>query len=187
MPSLVIVGAGPRGVGLIERIAANAPELYDGSGLDIHLVDPHPPGGGRIWRTAQSPLLWMNSRAEDVTMFTDETVDMAGPVRPGPTLHEWAGIDGATFADRQLQGAYLAWFYEQAVAALPAGMRVHHHARRAIRVAEGVDGRQEVWLERGFGGTEELGGGPGEGGAAGAVEAGGVLAGAEAGRGDGEA
>ena len=27
-PSLVIVGAGPRGTGLIERIAANAPELY---------------------------------------------------------------------------------------------------------------------------------------------------------------
>lgn len=105
-PSLVIVGAGPRGTGLIERIAANAPELYAGSGLDIHLVDPHPPGAGRIWREAQSPLLWMNSHAEDVTMFTDETVVMDGPVRPGPTLHEWAAIDGRTFADRQLQGAY---------------------------------------------------------------------------------
>ena len=51
-PQLVIVGAGPRGTGLLERIAANAPELYAGSGLDIHLVDPHPPGGGRIWRQA---------------------------------------------------------------------------------------------------------------------------------------
>ncbi|MET8978767.1 FAD/NAD(P)-binding protein [Streptomyces sp. NPDC004539] len=154
MSSLVIVGAGPRGVGLIERIAANAPELYDGSGLDIHLVDPHPPGGGRIWRAAQSPLLWMNSHAEDVTMFTDETVSMAGPVRPGPTLHEWAGIPGTTFADRQLQGTYLGWFYEQAVAALPPGIRVRHHARRAIRLTEGADGRQEVWLERGSGDTE---------------------------------
>ncbi|GGY00209.1 hypothetical protein [Streptomyces anandii] len=26
-PALVVVGAGPRGTGLIERIAANAPEL----------------------------------------------------------------------------------------------------------------------------------------------------------------
>ena len=131
----MIVGAGPRGTGLIERIAANAPELYGGSGLDIHLVDPHPPGAGRIWRAAQSPLLWMNSHAEDVTMFTDETVDMAGPVRPGPTLHEWAGIDGRTFADRQLQGAYLRWVHEQAVAALPPGVTVHHHPRRALRVS----------------------------------------------------
>ncbi|SFF21516.1 FAD/NAD(P)-binding protein [Streptomyces mirabilis] len=146
-PSLVIVGAGPRGTGLIERIAANAPELYAGSGLDIHLVDPHPPGAGRIWREAQSPLLWMNSHAEDVTMFTDETVVMDGPVRPGPTLHEWAAIDGRTFADRQLQGAYLSWVHEQAVAALPPDVSVHHHPCRALRVSGPREGRQQVWLE----------------------------------------
>ncbi|MFF7925117.1 FAD/NAD(P)-binding protein [Streptomyces mirabilis] len=146
-PSLVIVGAGPRGTGLIERIAANAPELYAGSGLDVHLVDPHPPGAGRIWREAQSPLLWMNSHAEDVTMFTDETVVMDGPVRPGPTLHEWAAIDGRTFADRQLQGAYLSWVHEQAVAALPPDVTVHHHPCRALRVSGPREGRQQVWLE----------------------------------------
>ncbi|MCH5674052.1 FAD/NAD(P)-binding protein [Streptomyces gilvus] len=145
--SLVIVGAGPRGTGLIERIAANAPELYGGSGLDIHLVDPHPPGAGRIWRAAQSPLLWMNSHAEDVTMFTDETVAMEGPVREGPTLHEWAGIDGAVFADRQLQGSYLRWVHEQAVAALPPDVTVHHHPRRALRIGGPREGRQQVWLE----------------------------------------
>ncbi|MEU5769241.1 FAD/NAD(P)-binding protein [Streptomyces asoensis] len=145
--TLVIVGAGPRGTGLIERIAANAPELYAGPGLEIHLVDPHPPGAGRIWRTAQSPLLWMNSHAEDVTMFTDESVEMAGPVRPGPTLHEWAGIDGRTFADRQVQGAYLRWVHEQAVAALPPGITVHHHQGRALRVSGPRDGRQRIRLE----------------------------------------
>jgi uncharacterized NAD(P)/FAD-binding protein YdhS len=149
-PTLVIVGAGPRGTGLIERIAANAPELYAGSGtegLDIHLVDPHPPGAGRIWRAAQSPLLWMNSHAEDVTMFTDETVVMDGPVRPGPTLHEWAAIDGSTFADRRLQGAYLRWVHEKAVAALPLDVTVHHHPHRALRVSGSREGRQQVWLE----------------------------------------
>ncbi|WP_327346732.1 hypothetical protein [Streptomyces europaeiscabiei] len=35
-PSLVIVGAGPRGTGLIDRIAANAGEPYAGAGFDIH-------------------------------------------------------------------------------------------------------------------------------------------------------
>lgn len=146
-PTLVIVGAGPRGTGLVERIAANAPELYAGSGLDIHLVDPHPPGAGRIWRAAQSPLLWMNSHAEDVTMFTDETVDMAGPVREGPTLHEWAGLDGRTFADRQIQGAYLRWVHERAVADLPPSVTVHHHPCRALRVSGPREERQQVWLE----------------------------------------
>lgn len=146
-PSMVIVGAGPRGIGVLERIAANAPELYAGSGLDIHLVDPHPPGGGRIWREEQSPLLWMNSEAQDVTMFTDETVAMAGPVVAGPTLHEWAALDGRVFASRQRQGAYLRWVYERTVAALPPDVTVHRHPCRALRVGGERDGRQRVWLE----------------------------------------
>ncbi|MEU6094560.1 FAD/NAD(P)-binding protein [Streptomyces sp. NPDC047079] len=145
--SLVIVGAGPRGTGLLERIAASAPRLYADVELDVHLVDPHPPGAGRIWRAAQSPLLWMNSHAEDVTMFTDETVAMEGPVRAGPTLHEWAGIHGRVFAGRRRQGAYLRWVYEQAVAALPPGVRVHHHPHLAVRVDGPRDGRQRVWLQ----------------------------------------
>lgn len=89
----------------------------------------------------------MNSEAQDVTMFTDETVDMAGPVREGPTLHEWAALDGRVFADRQRQGTYMRWVYEQTVAALPPGIRVHLHARRALRVVGPREGRQQVWLE----------------------------------------
>ncbi|MGN9816881.1 FAD/NAD(P)-binding protein [Streptomyces sp. SD11] len=146
-PSLVIVGAGPRGTGLLERIAANSAELYADSGLDVHLVDPYPPGGGRIWREEQPPLLWMNSQAQDVTMFTDDTVDMAGPVREGPTLHEWAELDGRHFADRQRQGTYMRWVYERTLAALPPGIRVRHHPHRAVRVGGPREGRQQVWLE----------------------------------------
>lgn len=145
-PSLVIVGAGPRGTGILERIAANAPD-HAGLELDIHLVDPFPPGGGRVWRQAQSPLLWMNSQSQDVTMFTDDTVELDGPILPGPALHEWADLDGRAFADRQLQGAYLRWVYEQSVAALPPGVTVRHHPRRALRVSGPREGRQQVWLE----------------------------------------
>ncbi|MFE5938162.1 FAD/NAD(P)-binding protein [Streptomyces sp. NPDC056470] len=145
--SLVIVGAGPRGTGVLERIAANAPGFYGGSGLDIHLVDPYPPGGGRLWRHGQSPLLWMNSQARHVTMFTDDTVEMAGPVLPGPTVHEWTGGDGDAFVSRSTHGGYLRWVYERAVAALPPGAVVHHHRRRAVRVAGARTGRQTVWLE----------------------------------------
>ncbi|CAM5273746.1 FAD-dependent urate hydroxylase HpyO/Asp monooxygenase CreE-like FAD/NAD(P)-binding domain-containing protein OS=Streptomyces glaucescens OX=1907 GN=SGLAU_07705 PE=4 SV=1 [Streptomyces glaucescens] len=144
--SLVIVGAGPRGTGVLERIAANATELAPGTGLDIHLVDPYPPGPGRIWRTEQSPLLWMNSRAEDVTVFTDTSVEMAGPVREGPALHEWAGLAGDAFVGRRVQGSYLRWAYRRAVAALPPEVTVHHHPCRALRVSGPREGRQRVWL-----------------------------------------
>ncbi len=169
--TIVIVGAGPRATGLIERLAANAPELRgDGAPFELHLVDPHPPGGGRIWRPDQSPLLWMNSMAEDVTMFTDESVEREGPIRPGPSLAEWAGkvrageppgaralppelaaeaaaLTGQSFATRRLQSAYLRWVYERSVAALPPGATVHEHRDRAVRVTGPRDGRQQVWLE----------------------------------------
>ncbi|WP_329397539.1 FAD/NAD(P)-binding protein [Streptomyces melanogenes] len=145
--SVVVVGAGPRGTGFLERLAANLPVLYGDQPLDVHLVDPHPPGGGRIWRAEQSPLLWMNSMAEDVTMFTDETVLQEGPVRPGPTLAEWAGIDGQTFPSRRAQGAYLRWVYEEAVAALGPAVTVHEHRTRALRIGGPREGRQQVWLE----------------------------------------
>ncbi|MFF8840034.1 FAD/NAD(P)-binding protein [Streptomyces sp. NPDC015130] len=152
-PSIVVVGAGPRGTGFLERLAASLPELYGDEPLDIHLVDPHPPGPGRIWRTEQSPLLWMNSQAEDVTMFTDETVRLDGPVRPGPTLADWADIEGRTFPTRPQQGAYLRWVYERALAALPASVTVHEHRTSALRVGGPREGRQRVWLEAG---TEPL-------------------------------
>ncbi|MCC2276279.1 FAD/NAD(P)-binding protein [Streptomyces sp. ET3-23] len=168
VPSLVVVGAGPRGTGLVERIAANAPELLGDRRLDLHLVDPYPPGAGRIWRHGQSPLLWMNSMAEDVTMFTDDTVGTVGPVRPGPSLAEWAAqvregvveppddpevaadvraLDPRSFAGRRVQSAYLRWFHRSAVAALPPGVTVHEHRRRAVRLSGPRDGRQRVWLE----------------------------------------
>ncbi|MEU1126369.1 FAD/NAD(P)-binding protein [Streptomyces sp. NPDC005899] len=168
VPSLVVIGGGPRGTGVIERIAANAGELYGDRRLDIHLVDPYPPGGGRIWRQDQSALLRMNSMAEDVTMFTDDTVRMDGPVRPGPALDAWARdvargrmtVDAAPavleeirtlgprdFPSRRLQSAYLRWVHEQAVATLPPGITVHEHRTSARHVSGPRDGRQRVWLD----------------------------------------
>ena len=90
MSSVVIVGGGPRGTGVLERIAASAPEFRDRlpGGLEVHLVDPYPAGAGRIWRADQSALLWMNSMARDITLFADESVTCEGPIVPGPALDE---------------------------------------------------------------------------------------------------
>lgn len=95
--SLAVIGCGPGGTSLLERLCANAPALLADRQLHVHVVDPHPPGAGRIWRREQSSLLWTNSFASDITVFTDETSTCAGPVRPGPTLWEW-GRDRAAEA-----------------------------------------------------------------------------------------
>jgi hypothetical protein len=167
--SLVIVGAGPGAAGLLERIAANLPELALDRPLWIHLVDPYPPGAGRVWRDAQSPLLWMNSMAEDVTMFTDESVRCAGPIRPGPSLIEWAErarragagaepstvdievatMTGDSFPSRRVQARYLDWFFWQAAGALPATARVRVHPTTVVDVTGGPAERQVVHLADG--------------------------------------
>ncbi|MGK5696665.1 FAD/NAD(P)-binding protein [Streptomyces sp. URMC 128] len=173
---LVVVGAGPRATGLLERIAANAPELWEESGqLRIHLVDPHPPGPGRVWRHQQSALLRMNSMAEDVTMFTDESSTIDGPVRPGPSLAEWAAqfsgrsprhapytepadpevlaelrtLAGTDFPTRRAQSAYLDWVFRRTLAQLPPTVTVEWHPTTATAVTGPPDGPQQVHLAGG--------------------------------------
>ncbi|MBC8092485.1 MAG: FAD/NAD(P)-binding protein, partial [Pseudonocardia sp.] len=165
--SIAIVGAGPRGAGLLERLAASAPELHP-DGLDVHLIDPYPAGAGRIWRHEQSPLLAMNSMAADVTMFTDDSVICDGPIVPGPSLWEWvqthgragdsqvhpelreelASVTAATFPSRRLQSEYLAWVLRHVIETRPDGVRVHLHRTRATGLTEDGD-TQIVHLQAG--------------------------------------
>ena len=161
---VAVIGAGPRGIQVLERIGANAPELIGEAALTVHLVDPHPPGGGRVWRTDQSALLWLNSMAEDVTMFVDESVVCDGPNRPGPSLAEWAvgaadtdagdlidelrALTPTSFPTRRLGNAYLSWCYRHVVASLPPAVSVRIHAAAAVDITE-VDGRQRVHLTGG--------------------------------------
>ncbi|MDI5967788.1 FAD/NAD(P)-binding protein [Streptomyces sp. SL13] len=169
--TVVVVGAGPRATGLLERMAAGAAELWSGRPLRVHLVDPCPPGPGRVWRMDQSPLLRMNSMAEDVTMFTDDSSTVEGPVRPGPSLADWAaqfagraprwepyeeppsdvreelaGLAPTDFATRRAQSAYLDWVYRRVLADLPDTVRVEHHPTTATCVTGSPGGRQSVWL-----------------------------------------
>ena len=59
----------------------------------VHVIDPAPPGAGQVWRTSQPPELLMNTVASQVTLFTDESVECAGPIRPGPSLYAWEGCE----------------------------------------------------------------------------------------------
>jgi uncharacterized NAD(P)/FAD-binding protein YdhS len=144
--TVVFVGGGPRTVGLLERFAASADELLGGRDVHIHVVDPYPVGGGRIWRRSQSRLLWMNSMTSDVTIFTDESVECDGPVVPGPDLATWVAGEGAVileeagleppgpmdFPPRLVQAEYLAWVWERVVRDLRATVTTHRE--RAVEL-----------------------------------------------------
>ncbi|MEK0154588.1 FAD/NAD(P)-binding protein [Arthrobacter oryzae] len=156
IPSVAFVGGGPRTAGILERLAANRPEMF-ARPLAIHVIEPHTPGSGRIWRFDQHPGLLLNSAAADITMFTDASVACEGPPADGPGLAEWAAgvldgtltdvppltselqgqlhaLTGATFPTRQLQSVYLEWFFRRAVAALGPDVRVTVHRDTAVRI-----------------------------------------------------
>ncbi|HEV7727879.1 MAG TPA: FAD/NAD(P)-binding protein [Modestobacter sp.] len=157
-PAIVVVGAGPTGIGVLERLVASAPELSDGARLQVHLVDPHPPGGGRVWRAAQPSLLWANSLAADVTVLPDRSVTVEGPVGDGSTLWRWVETVGRTlpagdpvgdearrvtptsFPSRPLVNAYLGWVLAEVEESARPWADVHVHGSRASDVRVHEDG-----------------------------------------------
>ncbi|WP_328355239.1 FAD/NAD(P)-binding protein [Streptomyces sp. NBC_00445] len=168
---ICVIGAGPRGLSVLERICANA----DGTAgttrpVVVHLVDPYPPGAGAVWRTDQPGELLMNTVASQVTLFTDDSVDCVGPSVPGPSLYEWARMvsQGAfaegcpdrvldearrlgpdTYPTRAFHGHYLKWVFRHLLRTAAPRVTVHTHRATAVALDDAPDGRQTVTLEDG--------------------------------------
>lgn len=148
VPSIAVIGASVRGTSALERLTASAD-----TPVVVHVIDPHPPGSGRIWRDGQSDRLVMNTVAAQSTLFTDETVACGGPVRPGPSLAQWCrrvtadpalvDLPPAVRAEaertsdhanpsRLLYGHYLRWCFAEIVRTAPAHVEVRVHAATAV-------------------------------------------------------
>ncbi|MGW6911954.1 FAD/NAD(P)-binding protein [Streptomyces sp. NPDC054940] len=150
--SVALVGAGPRGTSVLERLCASAPELLPpGARLTVHVIDPAPPGPGRVWRTAQSAELLMNTVSSQVTLFTDDSVDCSGPIRSGPSLYDWAAgaLGPDEYPTRAHYGRYLEWVFAKVVREAPPALRVETYAARAVRLDDAPDGRQVLTLDDG--------------------------------------
>ncbi|MGF1430845.1 FAD/NAD(P)-binding protein [Kitasatospora sp. LaBMicrA B282] len=162
---ICIVGAGPRGLSLLERLCANARAAPGTRALLVHVVDPAAPGAGAVWRPEQSRYLLMNTVAAQITSYTDDSVLIEGPIEPGPSLYEWAkslpapgaasgvasaaasGLDQATLAEardltpnsyptRAFYGRYLHHCFERVVALAPAHVTVRVHRSQALALAD---------------------------------------------------
>ncbi|WP_328371481.1 FAD/NAD(P)-binding protein [Streptomyces sp. NBC_00445] len=174
-----LVGAGPRGLSVLERLCAQERKSPRWDTVTVHVVDPDPPGSGRVWRPTQSRHLLMNTVSCQVTVYTDASVRIDGPLDEGPSLYEWAkalvshtleatpqaGYDDGVLAEarrlgpdtyptRALYGCYLTWAFQQVVANAAAHVRVRTHPVRAVALEDdaargGRAGWQSVVLEDG--------------------------------------
>lgn len=128
-----IIGAGPRGLSMVERLLRNNQKNQN---LHIYLFDPYGPGG-RVWRVDQPTELLMNSVSQQVTLFTDETLSSGGQIFTGPNLYQWSKTEANEYIQKQeipnktvflteakllqanepstrcFYGLYQRWFYEQ--------------------------------------------------------------------------
>jgi uncharacterized NAD(P)/FAD-binding protein YdhS len=166
---LAIIGVGPRGLGVLERITALHAQRKPGWGLHVHLVDPGEPGQG-AHSSFQPNHLLTNTVAGQITMFTDSSVRDAGPIKPGPSLLDWARAAGYRRVDgryvrtpsdgeeihendylpRALLGKYLTFVYDLLASSLPPNMRVTHHRCTAEDIEPLTDGRLRVVIAGGF-------------------------------------
>lgn len=125
--TVAIVGSGPRGLAVLERLAARLTADPPQRSVRIWLVDKTQVGCGRIWRTDQPLWFVMNTVADEVTMFSGPAD--AGPARPGagPTLTQWwrridPAAPGDGYAPRALYGRYLRFVLDAVERSLPAGV-----------------------------------------------------------------
>lgn len=167
---LAIIGLGPRGLSVAERLCANADSLLaPGQELVIHLIDPHVFDGGQVWRSTQDRVLLMNTVACQVTMFVDDTVDCEGPSVNGPSLYEWArsialvgspNVPEAVRAEaltlgpddypsRAFYGSYLQWVRDRIIWTAPPAVSFTSHQASAVDVRDTPNGLQEVLLSTG--------------------------------------
>ena len=132
-----IVGLGPRGLTVLERIVANE-RVRKSAEMQVYLFDPNPPGVG-CHDPEQEDYLLVNTVAGQITQFSDKSVVGAGPILEGPSFHEWLEDDrcsrlgeqrrdSAVSADgyysRALFGRYLHWVYHYLKALAPSHVKI---------------------------------------------------------------
>lgn len=163
---IAIVGLGPWGLCTLERIVARARrDRARRAPLEVHVIDPAPPGVG-IYDLRGPDHLVMNNVCGDIALSQSDSGEPRAAHERG--LHEWAAARGYGWRDsacvidpaaravaaddflpRRVMGEYLHWYYQTLVAHLPAGVSVVHHATQALDISPLPQGSESITLADG--------------------------------------
>jgi uncharacterized NAD(P)/FAD-binding protein YdhS len=161
-----IIGAGPRGTSVLERLLAHC-AVHTGSVLHIDVIDPYPAGPGHVWRPDQSRLYLMNTQSFYPTLIPEDP-QLAPPVAgttfelwrarqqrdPLPTLtaderSELAALGSGDFPSRAIYGRYLRCTLEELTGQVTDGVTIVFHETSALSVRPSGDGTFAVGLANG--------------------------------------
>lgn len=173
MHTVVLVGAGPRGTSVLERLLAHAAVQRKAGTpvrLQVHLVDPYPPGAGHVWRPDQSRHFLMNTPSLFPTLSPGTMFD-AAPVA-GLSFDQWrqrlnegnldgdvelsdadlkelAELDAAGFPSRALYGRYLRWMFSRLCSRCGGDVGLTIHEAEAVHLQRTAEGRLVIELHDG--------------------------------------
>ncbi|MDT2755272.1 FAD/NAD(P)-binding protein [Enterococcus pseudoavium] len=132
MKRVAIIGAGPCGLSMLDRLIKQAPANEK---IEILLFDPDGPGG-KVWRADQNDQVMMNTVMQHVTLFSEDE---------GPNLAEWnqtearrylsalkltqtfateLQLDPNDYCQRRYYGVYQRWFFSELIHKLPENIKV---------------------------------------------------------------
>ena len=163
----VIIGGGPRGTSVLERLLAHAAASKSSVPLHIDVVDPYPAGAGHVWQPGQSRLFLMNTQSFYPTLIPQDP-SLPAPVA-GTTFDQWrvqqqldplpaltgeeraelAVLGSDDFPSRALYGRYLQCTLEELLGNAPDGVTVEFHETSAVAARAAGDGRFDVGLATG--------------------------------------
>ena len=148
---------------VLERASNRA--LHSSALIRLHVVEPGQLGGG-VYSKEQPDYLVLNNPCGQLSLYAAPYPDQDPPYAMG--LYEWAvekgyrwvgyqcqidpsgiPIQATDYLPRRLMGEYLAWFYEQLLAAAPPNLEVVRHYATATDISPEIGGRESISLDNG--------------------------------------
>jgi len=158
-----IIGLGSWGLCVLERASNRA--LHSSVVIRLHVVEPGQLGGG-VYSKEQPDYLVLNNPCGQLSLYAAPYPDQDPPYAMG--LYEWAvdkgyrwvgyqcqidpsgiPIQATDYLPRRLMGEYLAWFYEELLAAAPPNLEVVRHYATATDISPEIGGRESISLDNG--------------------------------------
>ncbi|MDF1827408.1 MAG: FAD/NAD(P)-binding protein [Legionellaceae bacterium] len=151
---ITVIGLGPRGLNIIERLLAvlkNTPS--NKTDLTLNIINPGDLGVG-VHAINQPQSLLVNTVACQITMYTDASVTNAGPICEGPSFYTWAKQQGYKYNEalrqyglltgrdiqpndylpRALFGKYLQWVAQSIITELELHCTVNLYQREVVDI-----------------------------------------------------
>ena len=150
--TIAVIGVGPRGLSILERIITYSMKNKHLS-LNVLLFDPGVPGCGCHLKLQPDHLL-VNTVASQMTLFSDGSVENIASTITGPSFYEWLtdqkkqdlpSISPNGYYSRSRLGEYLHWVYLYLLEIAPENLSIKFINDEVIKTIHSeIDGQWDI-------------------------------------------